>query len=433
MNKDSVLYELASRKNGDINWHQGRSWSLVYYAGHEHDCFLKQAYSTYFSENGVSPAAFPSLARLEAEVISMILSLHRASGNESGTMTSGGTESILLAMKAYRDYAAAIGLSKTSPEILVPVSAHPAFLKATQYFGLRAIPVAIGSDYRAVPDDVARKITDKTICIVASAPSYPYGMVDPIPELARIATKHDIGLHVDACLGGFILPFMRRLGLQVTDFDFQVDGVTSISTDLHKNAYAAKGASAILYRTPELRSHQFFVTTEWPGGLYGSATMAGTRPGGSIAAAWAALMRLGMDGYTDLTRRALQVTHRLTEGIRNIPGLFVIGEPDMTVFSFGSQDLNIFSIADRLQSAGWSMDRQQQPDSLHMIATPNHEQSVEPFLHDLREAVADERTTPLSAKHAGQQMLYGVTTSITGNKDPSEYMRQKMGEVYDIS
>jgi sphinganine-1-phosphate aldolase len=269
--EQELLEELEGRKAKDADWRHGRSWSLVYYGGDAHDAFLKRAYAAFFSENGVSPSAFPSLARLEAEVVSMTLSLLRAKGTEVGTMASCGTESILLAMKSYRDRARALGGHGAELEILVPESAHPAFLKAAHYFGLRAVPIRLRTDFRADPEDVERKITQSTICIVASAPSYPQGVIDPVPDLAQIAQRHGIGLHVDACLGGFVLPFMRRLGHRVQDFDFQVDGVTSISSDMHKYGYAAKGASVVLYRTAELRAHQFFVSVDWPGGLYGSS------------------------------------------------------------------------------------------------------------------------------------------------------------------
>ncbi len=430
--EQELLDELESRKACDADWRHGRSWSLVYYGGDAHDAFLKRAYGAYFSENGVSPSAFPSLARLEAEVVAMTLSLLGARGGEAGTMASGGTESILLAMKGYRDQARAEGRGDGLPEILVPESAHPAFLKAAHYFDLLPVPVRLGPDYRADTADAEAKITPRTVCIVASAPSYPQGVIDPIPEMGRIAARHGIGLHVDACLGGFVLPFMRRLGRNVPAFDFSVDGVTSISSDLHKNGYTAKGASVVLYRTAALRARQFFVSADWPGGLYGSPGMAGTRAGGAIAAAWAALMRLGMDGYTELVRSALDVARRLMQGIDEIPGLHVIGRPDMTVFTFGARELDIFNIAERLERSGWRMDRQRRPDSLHMIATPNHQQAVEPFLRDLREAVDAERSAPLSAEARGAAMLYGVTSSAPASGDPAEFMRQQIGKRYDL-
>ncbi len=364
--------------------------------------------------------------------MSMVLSQLGAECDEVGTMTSGGTESILLAMKAYRDQAYDSGKKKGELDILIPESAHPAFLKAAHYFGLRGVPIKLRDDFRADPDDVKRKITENSICIIASAPSYPQGVIDPIPELGIIGERYGIGVHVDACLGGFVLPFLRRLNHHVPPFDFSVPGVTSISSDLHKNGYAAKGASAILYHTPELRSYQFFVTSDWPGGLYGSTTMLGTRPGGAIAAAWAALMHLGVTGYIDLARRAIKVAKRLMDGINEIPGLYIIGEPDMTVFSFGADKLDIFSIGERMQAMGWRMDRQNRPASLHIIATPNHEQSVDEFLKDLELAVAEEKASSGSPNSTRQQILYGVTSDIPIDMDPVKYMRENMGKIYDL-
>lgn len=428
---DELLAELERRKTSDADWRSGRTWSLVYYAGDEHTEFLKRAYGIYFSENAVSPSAYPSLARLEAEVVAMVLDLLGAGSTEVGTMTSGGTESILLAMKAYRDQARSRGL-QGELEILVPVSAHPSFLKAAHYYGLRVVPVELGEDYRASSEDVRRKLSPRTICIVASAPSFPQGVVDPIPELASLALEAGVGLHVDACLGAFVLPFMRRLGYEVPAFDFRIPGVTSISADLHKNAFAAKGASAILYRTAELRGHQFFVT-RWRYGIYGSPSMQGTRAGGNVAAAWAALMHLGEAGYISLVQRALAVARSLMDGIRDIPGLYVVGKPDMTVFSFGSRDLDIFGVARRLSARGWRVDRQIAPASIHMIATPNHEQSVAPFLGDLRQAVEEERAEPTRLETAKEGILYGATGDLPVGVDPVEFVRREMGKNYDLA
>lgn len=428
---DELLAELEQRKSGDADWRRGRTWSLVYYAGDEHAEFLKRAYGIYFSENAVSPSAYPSLAKLEAEVLAILLALLNAQDDEVGIMTSGGTESILLAMKAYRDQARNRGL-QGEPEILLPISAHPSFLKAADYFGLRVIPVELRDDYRASPEDAKRKLSPRTVCIVASAPSYPQGVVDPVPELAQIAREAGVGLHVDACLGAFVLPFMRTLERKVPEFDFRVPGVTSISADLHKNAYAAKGTSAILYRTADLRGYQFFVT-KWRNGVYGSPSMQGTRAGGNVATAWAALMHLGEEGYTSLVERALAVADALMAGIREIPGLYIVGEPDMTVFSFGARDLDIFGVARRMSERGWRIDKQVAPDSIHMIATPNHEQSVMPFLSDLKQAVDEERSNPLKLETAKEGTLYGATGDLPVGADPVEYVRSEMGKNYDLA
>ena len=311
-------------------------------------------------------------------------------------------------------------------------SAHPAFLKAAQYFGLRTVPVPLDNNFHISLTAVEERISDQTICIVASAPCYPHGVIDPITEIGELTMRHDVGLHVDACLGGFLLPFFHKLGRTVRCFDFSVPGVTSISADLHKNGYAAKGASAVFYRTPELRRHQYFISSDWPGGLYGSPTMLGTRPGGAIAAAWAAMMSLGEDGYTNLARRALQVTDDLLAGIRTINGLKVFGEPDMTVITFGSDVVNIFAVADKLDANGWRIDRQRNPDCIHLIATPNHAQSVIPFLTDLKSAVDAELRNPTVSNKDKTTMLYGVTASVPDDGDLDAFMRRSIDVGYSV-
>jgi glutamate/tyrosine decarboxylase-like PLP-dependent enzyme len=224
--------------------------------------------------------------------------------------------------------------------------------------------------------------------MVGSAPSYPQGVVDPIAELARVAAENNLLFHVDACVGGFMLPFVRKLGYPVLDFDFRVPGVTSISVDLHKYAYAAKGASAILYKTRELRRHQFFVHTDWSGGIYASPTMTGTRPGGAIAAAWAIMNHLGEEGYLAITDRVMKTVTKLRKGIGAIDGIYILGNPTMSILAIGSDRLNVYEIGDELTLRGWHMDRQQFPPSLHLTVTHAHAQVADEFLDDLAQAVA---------------------------------------------
>ncbi|MGC9336215.1 MAG: pyridoxal phosphate-dependent decarboxylase family protein, partial [Anaerolineae bacterium] len=281
----AVLSRMQQLRDQDARWQEGKTWSLVYDAGEELTEFLKQAYTLFFSENGLNPMAFPSLRRFEAEAVSMTASLLGGSERTAGNMTSGGTESILMAVKTARDWARSHDPANDAPEMVLPASAHPAFDKAAHYFCVRAVHVPVGTDFRADVEAITRAITPRTILLVGSAPSYPHGVVDPIADLAGVAREHGLLCHVDACVGGFLLPFVRRLGYPVPDFDLGVPGVTSISVDLHKYGYAAKGASVILYDSRELRRHQFFVHTGWPGGIYPSPTMAGTRPAGPIAAA----------------------------------------------------------------------------------------------------------------------------------------------------
>ncbi|MGD2073381.1 MAG: aspartate aminotransferase family protein [Gammaproteobacteria bacterium] len=420
LDREDVIQRLASAKADDVDWLNGRSWSLVYYAGEEHTAVVRDAYDLYFSENAAGPSLFPSLRRLEDELISMVLGLLNGRSAEVGNLTSGGTESILLAMKAYRDQARHRKPRLSTMEILVPESAHPAFLKAAHYLDLRVVPVPLNSDCETDLDALRQRTSPRTICMVASAPSLAHGVMDPIDEMGRIATEHGIGLHVDACLGGFLLPFMRQLAYAVPQFDFAVPGVTSISTDLHKNGYAAKGASALLYKSRELRRYQSYVNVDWPGGAYVSPTMMGTRPGGAVAAAWASIMALGQEGYVQTARRTMDAANALMEGIAALPGLFVVGKPVMSVFAFGADDIDVFALADHLDTQGWRVNRQNHPRSLHMVATANHLTAVPRFLHDLEAAVRLERKDPTVTTGKCGAFLYGGNALLEDESQPEE-------------
>ncbi|MFZ5823560.1 MAG: pyridoxal phosphate-dependent decarboxylase family protein [Bacillota bacterium] len=408
--KDELFRRMTEQRAGDFNWHDGRTWSLVYHAGDEITALIREAYAMFIHENGLGPLAFPSIRRMEAEVVSMSASLLGGDGEVVGNMTSGGSESILMAVKTARDRARAERPEVTAPEMLLPVTAHPAFDKAAHYFGLTPVKVPVTAGFRADLSALRDLITRNTVLMVGSSPSYPHGVIDPIAEMAALAAERSIHFHVDACVGGFLLPFARRLGHPVPAFDFTVPGVDSISADLHKYGYAAKGASVILFRNQQIRRHMFFATTDWPGGLYGSPTMTGTRPGGAIAAAWAVLNYLGEEGYLRLARTVLDTTRAIVEGIRATPGLRVLGEPDMSVLAFASDELDVFSLADALDQRGWHLDRQQRPNSLHLMVTPAHAGIVEPFLRDLRESTA----LLLGGGPApeGSAAMYGALTSI---------------------
>ena len=386
--KDSLLSQMQAMKTADAQWQSGKTFSYVYYAGDDILETVKEAYQLFFSENALNPSAFQSLRRMENEVIAMMVDLFNGPANGVGSMTSGGTESILMAVKTAREWMRQQHSDINTPEIVLPTTAHPAFHKACYYFGLKAIVVAVGADYRAVPATMEAAITERTAMLVGSAPSYPQGVVDPITEIAKIAQKHQRLCHVDACVGGMMLPFLKEAGYLIPAFDFGVPGVTSISADLHKYGYAAKGASVILYRTAELRKHQFYVYTPWSGGIYASPSIAGTRPGGAIAAAWAALQYIGKEGYIRLARECMETTQRFREGILSIDGLNILGKPDMTLLAIASDSLDVYELGDEMGLLGWSIDRQQAPPSLHLTITPAHTQQVESFLNDLRTCVA---------------------------------------------
>ncbi|CAN1295163.1 Sphingosine-1-phosphate lyase [Linum perenne] len=363
-----VLVKLKEEKDKDVDW-RGKCSGTVYIGGAEsegHFAVINEACSMFAHTNPLHLDVFPSVARFEAEVVAMTAALlgsqEKASGGEvCGNMTSGGTESILLAMKTSRDYMKAKkGITK--PEMIIPVSAHSAYDKAAQYFNIKLCRVPVDKDFKADVKAIRRHINRNTILIVGSAPGFPHGVIDPIEELGQLASSHGICLHVDLCLGGFVLPFARMLGYPIPPFDFTVEGVTSVSVDVHKYGLAPKGTSVVLYRNHEIRKNQFVAVTEWSGGLYVSPTVAGSRPGSLIAGAWAAMISLGKQGYLEHTKAIMEVSKKLQNGMKDIPELFIIGKPDMTIVAFGSNLVDIFEVNDIMTSKGWHLNALQRPN-----------------------------------------------------------------------
>ncbi len=391
MVREELLAHLEELKRGDADWHGGRTFSLVYHAGDDVDAVVRDAYATYLFENALNPFAFPSLRTLEQEVVDMTASLLHAPEGARGSLTSGGSESILMALKTARDRAVA-ERGVTEPEVVAPVSAHPAFDKAAHLLGVRMVHTPVGDDLRADVAAVREALTDRTVLVVGSAPGYPHGVLDPVPELAGAADERGVAFHTDACLGGFMLPFWERLGEDVPPFDFRVPGVTSITADVHKYGYTAKGASVLLHRDKAHARHQTYAYGDWPGGLYGTRGVAGARGGGPIAAAWAVMRYLGEDGYLRLARTVRDTTRTLLDGIAAIDGLRVLGEPDMSVFAFTATG-DVFGIGDAMQDRGWRLDRNQRPDALHMMVSPVHAGVADAFLSDLADAVAERRAS----------------------------------------
>ncbi|NED94088.1 aspartate aminotransferase family protein [Phytoactinopolyspora alkaliphila] len=421
--------QLRSRGAGDVDWRNGRIWSLVYSAGAEHDDVVHDAYRRFASENILGPTAFPSIATMEKEVVWMLLDLLGADPAVSGgTMTSGGTESIILAVKAYRDRARAERPEVAVPEMVVPVTAHPAFLKAADLLGVRPVPVPVDESFRADSVAFADAMSDSTILGCASAPCFPYGVVDPVTDLGAITQERGIGLHIDATIGGFALPFVRELGYKVPDFDFTVPGVTSITADMHKYGYGPKGSSSILYRDRSLRRFQFAAYTDWPGGILASPTLLGTRPGGAIAGAWAAIVYEGRAGYREIFSTVMRTTERIQEGVRAVPGLHIVGEPPMSVFAVASEQVDMMAVADRMESRQWRIDRQRDPDSIHLIVNPTHAPVAEDFLRDLRWAVAD---APPASSADNRATLYGVTSRIDAGADVRTAVLDQLESRYD--
>jgi glutamate/tyrosine decarboxylase-like PLP-dependent enzyme len=415
-------------------WRKGYVSGAVYHGDPEHVDFLNRVYALASQTNPLHVDVWPSAAKFEAEVVRMTARMlgapaQRASDGERvvGTVTSGGTESIVLAMKSYRDRARSRGIRRS--EIVAPVSAHVAFDKAAELLRMTIVRVPVAGDFRADVRAMKRAITRRTAVLIGSAPGYPHGVVDPISELSALAVERRVGLHVDACLGGFVLPFARKLGYPVPDFDFSLAGVSSMSADTHKYGYAAKGTSVVLYRGAELRRFQYFVSTDWPGGLYFSPTLAGSRPGALVAATWAAMVRIGERGYLDATRRILDTARAIRSGIEKIPGLEVLGDP-LWVIAFGSDTIDIYRVLDAMAARGWTLNGLQRPPSVHFCVTLRHtEPSIaERFVDDLRAAVEEVRKTP--AAGSGLAPVYGLAGSFPVRGAVAELLRRFVDKLY---
>ena len=382
---DDLLAEMAASRDADADWRGGRTFSLVYNPGDEELERLQRAVALeYLHENYLNPFAFPSLLRMEQEVIAMAADLF-GRPEAVGKLTSGGTESIFLAVQVARDHARAErGIAE--PTLVTASTAHPAFAKAAAYLDVEQVTVPVEADGRLAPGAAAAALDERSALLVGSAPCYPFGVVDPIPELAALAAERGVLCHVDACLGGWLLPFWARLGEPVPPWDLSVPGVTSLSADVHKYGWSFKGVSVLLHRDPELLRRQYFLYDGWPGGLYGSATTAGTKPGAPIAAAWATIRYLGTEGYLRLADQIREATRRFRTGIEAIPGLRVTGDPVMGVMEISSAEHDLAAVGDVMDDRGWNLDRQQ--GGLHLMLWPAHVAVADAFLADLADAVA---------------------------------------------
>jgi len=393
-----VFDELESLRADDVDWRNGKVFSLAYYAGPQAIAVAEDAYRRFSGENALSTDAFPSLRIMQQDVLSMVGPWLGADKESAGFMTSGGTESILMVVKAARDqFAQTRGV--TTPNIVLPTSAHAAFEKACHYFGVESRRSAVGQDWRADIAAMERLIDDNTVMLVASAPQYPQGVVDDVTGIAALASSRGINCHVDACMGGVTLAYLVKLGLPIPAWNLSVSGVTSISVDLHKYGYTSKGASVVMYSSKSLRAHQGFFTDNWLGGMYASSGMLGTKSGGSIASAWAVLRHLGDDGYTALVRQTRNATEQLANHIVAHPHLVLRAYPDSTLICFGAADpsvLNVFAVADELRIRGWYVDRQTPPDSLHCTVNAIHHDKIDAFVVDLDASIELVLSTRLS-------------------------------------
>jgi sphinganine-1-phosphate aldolase len=384
--REEILADLELRQRREPSVHGARLFGLVYPTGRpDLEAFLEEVNRRYLFGNALNPFKFPELAALERDVVERVGALVHLPEDGGGTMTSGGTESILMSMLVNRERARARGVER--PQILAPRSAHPAYAKAAHYFGMDLVHVPLDADLRADVGAAADLIGPSTAVVVASAFSYPHGVMDPVEELAALAAAHGVGCHVDACVGGFVLPFLERLGHDVPPWDFRVEGVTEVSADVHKYGYCPKGASVVLHRDPDWFEHQVFLYDDWPSGIYGSPAMAGARPAAPIATAWAVIDHLGVEGYTEIMRELMQTVSKVRSGITAIDDLEIVGDPIGPVLSFRSEALDIDAVADVMDDRGWNLNRNTEPRSLHLMLSPAHATVAGELLADLRHAV----------------------------------------------
>jgi sphinganine-1-phosphate aldolase len=390
--KEAVLQELFSFTTKDVDWQTGQVLTGLYDPGEEVHSLAAEAYTAFLAQNALHINMYPSIGKLEQEVVASIANLLRADEEVVGNMTSGGTESILMAVKTARDWAREKQPHIEKPEMVLPVTAHPAFLKAAHYCGLsiRQTPVD-PKGYRADLDAFKQALGPNTVIAVGSAPNYSHGTIDPIIKMAAAAQEKEILFHVDGCVGGIYLSIMRRMGLKVRDFDFSVPGVTSISADLHKYGYTPKNASVILYHNRELRKFAWFVCSSTTQYLVINATAQSSRTGGPVAAAWATLRFLGEEGFQKIVNQSQEAADKIIAGINRIQGLTVLGDPDMCMFTMASEEINIFELEDQMRLRGWRMTPQfaagGSPANLHIAVNQNNIDHTDNFLKDLRESV----------------------------------------------
>ncbi len=428
--RNEIFSELKKLHGSDVNWKTGRMFSLIYNGGPDVESVAREAYAEYMVENALSPFSFPSLLKMETELLSMLASLFHG-GDAVGSMTSGGSESILMAVKTAREWARAMKPGVRAPELVMPSTAHPAFNKAAHFLGLKAVVVPVGKDFRADAAAMKRAVNGDTVMMVGSAFSYPHGMIDPIAELSEFAEKRGIWFHSDACLGGLMLPFLEMNGYPVRPFDFRLPGVKSISADIHKYGYTPKGASTVLYRSMELREFQFFAYADWPGGVYGTPCVSGARPGGAISSAWAVMNYLGREGFCNLANRAMNATRRIREGIGSIDGLHVMGEPDGTVIAFGSDTIDVYVLRDALKKRKWYLESQHLPPCLHMTISPVHDDVVDDFLLDLKEACGE--VSAIGGNDRSEEaVIYGLMGTIPDRKQALEMAVKYLNDLYRL-
>tara|TARA_B100001093_G_C26752207_1_gene981677 strand:- start:29 stop:1447 length:1419 start_codon:yes stop_codon:yes gene_type:complete len=381
--KDLFEY-MESSMHSDIDWKSGKTFGAVYYPGEKYSKAISNAYIKYMHENAFDPQLFSSILTMENELVQQTASLFSSNQKLFGNLTSGGTESIFLSLVSAKNWSTKHRNIK-NPEVILSSSAHPAFLKAMNFLSIKPVIVSTKKDFNLNINGFKQAINQNTILLVGSAPAYPTGMIDPISELSNLALENKLLLHIDACIGGFLLSYLKKCNYNIPLFDFNLEGVSSLSVDLHKYAYAPKGASVLLYKDDELRKKQFSVYPNWEGGIYGSTSFLGTKPGGIVAATWFALNHIGENGYIQLTQKTMSATKVIYDFIQKAEDLTLIGNPTMSLIAFQSEKYDIYHIADELSNLGWYIGRLQNPRGIHLVVSQIHaDGAAENFINDLQ-------------------------------------------------
>ena len=421
---EEVFREINSFTENDVDWRTGKVMTGLYDPGAEAHAIAVEAYTRFLPHNALYVNMYPSIGKMEKDVVTSVAELLRADDEVVGNITSGGTESIMMAVKTARDWAKVNRPEVTAPEMVLPVSAHPAFLKAAHYYNLKVVQTAIElKEYRADLASFEKALSANTIIAVGSAPNFSHGSIDPISEMAKIAADRGILFHVDGCVGGIYMSVMRRMGFELPAFDFTVPGVTSISADLHKYGYAPKNSSVILYRNRDLRKYAWFVCSSTTEYVVINSTTQSSRTGGPVAAAWAILRFMGEEGFQDIVRRSQAATEKLLEGIAKIDGIWVLGKPDMCMFTIASEQFNVFEIDDEMGQRGWQMIPQfaccGSLENLHVSLSQANVPHVDQFISDLAEVVESLRVNGPSVDVA--EMKRVVETAKTKSADEAMF------------
>ena len=399
-NWEEVRTEMKAAQKDDSPWYSERMFiGGSYFGGEDVLEVANEAYQMYINYNALYAAKiFPSLVRYETDIVGALLEMMNAPTGAGGSITTGGTESLIMAVKTAHAWAHDYLREATEPEIVVPHAAHPAFDKTAHLMGIKAVRIAQSPDFRADIEAMERAINDNTIMLAASAPSYPFGVTDSISDIAALAERHGLWLHVDACHGGFIFPFARKLGYSIPDYDFAVPGVTSISVDVHKLGYANKGVSTLLLRDASLETYQRYTFDDWPAGTYSTQNLMGSRSGGGLASAWAVLNYLGEEGYLERVGKILDIRGRFLDGIREIDGLEIWGEPEAYLIAFGSNTFDIFAVDEGMAERGWLGSRLLDPSAIHLFLDISHAAIVDNYLSDLAEVVRTVKSGKIQSR-----------------------------------